>query len=81
MISRTSNIWSKSGPADLLIITKMAQTIQEKMESSWKNIMYVNLGLIFEKLYVLGTSRFIICPVLLWNFQYIFFKYVCGDED
>ena len=30
MILGTSNILSKSGPVALLIITKMAQTIQEK---------------------------------------------------
>ena len=31
MISETSKIWSKSGPVDLLIITKMLQTIQEQV--------------------------------------------------
>ena len=31
MISGTSKIWSKSGPGDLLIITKMLQKIQEKL--------------------------------------------------
>ena len=60
MISGTSKIWSKSGPVDLLIITKMLKTIQEIMESSWENIsFFVNMGLknskIVEKMYVLGT--------------------------
>ena len=31
MILGTSKIWSKSGPGDLLIITKMLQKIQEKL--------------------------------------------------
>ena len=41
MIPRTSKICSKSGPGVLLIITKMAQRIQE------------NYGVIFKKYYFL----------------------------
>ena len=40
MISGTSKIWSKSGPVALLIITKMAQKIQE------------NYRIILEKYYL-----------------------------
>ena len=58
MISGTSTFLSKSGPVNLLTITKMLQTIQEHMETSWTNIIVVNLGLTkilnFSKMYVLG---------------------------
>ena len=40
MISGTANIWSKSGPVNLLTITKMLQKIQEKY------------GVILEKYYL-----------------------------
>ena len=40
MILGTSKSWSKSGPGDLLTITKMAQRIQEKY------------GIIFNKYFV-----------------------------
>ena len=36
MISGTSKIWSKYGPVDLPMITKMLQRMQENMESSLK---------------------------------------------
>ena len=59
MISGTSKIWSKSGPVDLLIITKMLQKIQENYGIILENIMFVNLGLtkfrFVRKMYVLGT--------------------------
>mgnify|MGYP000545237356 CR=1 FL=1 len=47
MISGTQKIWSKSGPVDLITITKMLQNIQE------------NYGIILEKYYVCqsGTSH------------------------
>ena len=46
MIPGTSKIWSKSGPGALLIITKMLQrNTRTIMKSSWKNIIFVNLGL------------------------------------
>ena len=47
MISGTSNIWLKSGPGDLLTITKMLQKIQE------------NYGIILETYYLCqsGTQK------------------------
>jgi hypothetical protein len=68
MISGTSKILSKSGPVDLLIITKnVSNNTRKFMESSWENIIYVNMGLkksnMFEKMYVIGTIffRFLFC--------------------
>ena len=89
MMSGTSKIWSKSGPGHLLTITKMLQKIQGNMESSWTNIVYVNMGLkkskLFKKMYVLGTILFACfsfgSSAVWWKFDYIFWKYFCGDED
>ena len=91
MILGTSNIWSKFGPVALLTITKILQRIQENMESSWKNIIYVNPGLTkirkSSKMYVLGTISFRCVRFVSMFFDFvcenecIFRKYFCGDED
>ncbi len=44
-----SEMLSKSGPVDLLTITKILQTIQENMGTSWKHIIFVNMGTENEK--------------------------------
>ena len=43
MILGTSKIWSKSGPADLLTITKMAQNIQEKLWNHPGQILFMSI--------------------------------------
>ena len=62
MIPGTSKILSKSGPGDLLIITKMLQKIQEKYGIILEKYYFVNMGLKnfenFRNLYVLGTICF-----------------------
>ena len=72
MILGTSKIWSKSGPGAL-------QKIQENMEASWKNIIYVNMGLKTFRLFRENVCpRYnLFCMVvvffdLLWKFDYIF---------
>ena len=45
MISGTSKNWSKSGPVDLLTVTKMLQILQENMEHAGENIIVVRMGL------------------------------------
>ena len=63
MISGTSKIWSKPGPVDLPIITKMSQNIQEQLwnplgkiwfSSIWDAFFFGN----FRNMYVLGTHDF-----------------------
>ena len=43
MILGTSKIWSKSGPVDLLIITKMLQRIQEQLWNHPGNILSMSI--------------------------------------
>ena len=43
MILGTSKIWSKSGPGDLLIITKMLQKIQEKLWNHPGKILFMSI--------------------------------------
>ena len=88
MIPGTSKILSKSGPVDLLTITKMLQTIQENYGIILGTSYFVNFGTqktkTFEELYVLGTIGFSIvfifnlCRVcfrfVLWKFEYICLK-------
>ena len=57
MILGTSKIWSKSGPVDLLTITKLAQKIQENMEPYWKHIIFANL--VLKKI---KKIRKVVCP-------------------
>ena len=45
MISGTSKIWSKSGPVDLLIITKNASKNTRSYGNILENIIFVNMGL------------------------------------
>ena len=84
MVSGTSQIWSKSGPVDLLIITKMLQKKQEKL---WKdpepNIIYVNLGLkkenprtVCHRYYILRFSMLLLmfCVFLNTYFENKFTK-------
>ena len=63
----TSKIWSKSGPVDLLSITKMLQKIREQLWEHPGNIyiyMFCQFGthkilfFLFGNMYVLGTMRF-----------------------
>ena len=73
MNSGTSKIWLKSGPGDLLIITKMLHKIQENMESSWENIIYVNLGL-----KQIEHFRENVCPKYhMFSFVYLCFSFFC----
>ena len=63
MISRTSKIWSKSGPVTLPIITTMLQRIQEKYGIILEKYYVCQSGTqdfvhISEKMYVLGTRVF-----------------------
>ena len=51
MIFGTSICLSKSGPVDLLTITKMLQRIQEKYGDILEHIIFVNLGLMFLKMF------------------------------
>ena len=59
MILGTSKTWSKSGPADLLTITRIAQRIQEKYGIILEPYYLCQYGTqkskIFEQMYVLGT--------------------------
>ena len=72
------DIWSKSGPVDLRTIPEMLQQIQENMESSWQNIIYVNMGLNFFEHVRQNVCpryhvfRFLFSFVCLWRFVYIF---------
>ena len=43
MISGTSKNWSKSGPVDLLTITKMAQRIQETLWEHPAKILFMSI--------------------------------------
>ena len=86
MISETSNIWLNPGPGDLLIITKMLQKIQEIMESSWTNIIYVNMGLnkfrkSSEQMYVLGANFFFVLEFLSTIFYRLFCIIFYEGED
>ena len=74
MISGTSKTWSKSGPVDLLTITKMLSKIQDNYGHILENIIFVNLGL--KKLKTFEN----ICPmyhVFLLRFRVShFFEYL-----
>ena len=88
MISGTSKKMSKSGPVALLSITKMLKKTKEIMESSWKHIIYVNMGLNKNRFFRTDVCPryhaflFVFCTFcFLCNFEYILLKYLCGGED
>ena len=62
---------SKSGPVDLLTVTRMLQQIQEKYGNILEHISYVNMGIknvdVFEK----------VCP-RYHVFRFLMFLFVCG---
>ena len=71
MILGTSKILSKSGPTTLPIITKMFQKIQEKygiILEEYHLCQYgTNLfGILFEKMYVLGTMCVVAFSRFFW---------------
>ena len=80
MISGTSNIWSTSGPVDLLIITKMAQTIQDKygiiLKPYYFHIWESDISDFFEiferHIHQLFRTYFVLC--LKYVRGYIFLK-------
>ena len=80
MILGTSIFLSKSGPADLLTITKMLQTIQEK----YGNILEKYYLCKYETQQILkcsnicpGYNAFFLCEILNLSFYIIFYE----DED
>ena len=78
MISGTSKIWSKSGPGDLRIITKMLQELQEKLWHHPGKILVLSIWDIkffenFRNLYVLGTM------CVFSSFFFRFFSIYCLD--
>ena len=83
MISGTSKIWTKSGPVDLVIITKMLQNIQENMESSWKHIIFTNLGRKKSKKIRTNACHvykfFVLCVFL--NIFWVYILYIIFYED
>ena len=71
MISGTSTILSKSGPVDLLIITKMLQRIQEKLWNHPGEILFMSIWdskkRFFREMYVRGIIFVSICfPFLIF---------------
>ena len=93
MIPGTSKIWSKSGPGDLLIITKMLQKTQAKygiILETYYFCQYVThkISKIFE-ICMSDVPVFLDCSdfvpfvrrIFLWFFEYIFLKYFYEDED
>ena len=84
MILGTSKFLSKSGPVDLLIITKNVSTnTRNMMGSSWKDNIHVNRGL--NKSKKTSMSYIPCCSLLFVVFvvqnEYIFSKYVYEDEE
>ena len=78
MIPGTSEILSKSGPVDLLIITKMLKKIQERIWNHLGKILFLSIWDIknFEtnrNLYVLGTIFSDCFPFFLFDFRFGFF--------
>ena len=84
MISGTSKIWSKSGPVDLLTITKMLQRIQEKYGIILEQYYICQSGTkkskSFEEMYVLGARVFVF-PVFCGLLSTYSLNISCGDED
>ena len=85
MISGTSTIWSKSGPVALLIITKMLQTIQEKLWNHPGTILFMSIWDStkiehFRNIYVIGTVFSVFRFLYLYYILYILFYEDEGRE-
>ena len=73
MIWGTSEILSKSGPADLPIITKRLQKIQENMGASLQNIVISdNLKILKFSIFERYRHHVFICFRLFLNNEYLF---------
>ena len=67
---------SKSGPVDLLTITKILQKIQENMGTSWKHFAFVDMGI--KKTFESHIHRFLLEILSTVPHLCIIF---CEDED
>ena len=76
MILGTSKIWSKYGPVDLLILTKMLQRIQEKWWNHPGKYDLCQYGTQkiehFREMYVLGTMCFVLFCSCFVETEYIY---------
>ena len=70
MILGTSKNWSKSGPGDLLIITKMLQKIQEKLWNHPGKILYLSIWVIKK------SKIFEICMSWVPDFCFDYFRFL-----
>ena len=86
MILGISKIWKKTGPVDLLIITKCLKKYKKLWNHPGKNTIYVNTGLKKSQKKIGNACpryhMFSICSFFLGGkFEYIFSKYFRGDEE
>ena len=82
MISGASKILSKDGPVALLSITKMLHKIQENYGLTLATYYLCQYGI--QKIETFRNNvcpRYPIFPFFYVDFEYMFLKYVCGDED
>ena len=77
MISGTSKIWSKSGPGELRIITKMAQEIQEKIWNHPGKILSMSIW--DSKQF--GSFQENVCPMYNIFFDLLFSFFVFFVEN